>query len=179
MFDIIGAFPMMDILVCFPQFLCPSGAITPPDSNMELPQKWGFRTSSSYWVWPFWASFPINLTILPLFILRLLGWTMGNWENTEIYWDYPSQNPLLVLTIHLPPIPSPHPRPIMPGEVITGRLVLRIFADLLRTIQVFVEARDLPPRSEWGDARARVAPQWWCLLLCKTPFTISRYHKYS
>ena len=52
----------------------------------------------------------------------------------------------------------PHPRPIMPGEVITGRLVLRIFADLLRTIQVFVEARDLPPRSQRGDARARVAP---------------------
>ena len=83
---------------------------------------------------------------------------MGNWENTEIYWDYPSQNPLLVLTIHLPPIPSPHPRPIMPGEVITGRLVLRIFADLLRTIQVFVEARDLPPRSQRGDARAKGGP---------------------
>jgi hypothetical protein len=29
---------MMDILVCFPQFLCPSGAITPPNSNMELPK---------------------------------------------------------------------------------------------------------------------------------------------
>ena len=34
----------------------------------------------------------------------------------------------------------PQPRP---GEVITGRLILWIFADLLCTIQIFVETRDL------------------------------------